>query len=206
VLRPDRQQIEDGILDRAAALFARHGFAQTSVQAVADAVGYSKAGLLHHYPSKEALRAAVLAQAGGLGRAIVGAVDGLPSGPERDRRALEALVDVALARPGMASFLLGLATAPRGDDAGTELDEIGGSVFEAFAVDPDRADPERRIRVAGAAVAVAFLAVMAHDAGQPAAWRAHVLATSFDALGHGRGAAHSRSDQESHQESHQEEA
>src|SRR3712207_8758015 len=45
-----------------AALFARRGFEQTSVQAIADAVGLSKAGLLHHFPSKDALRAAVLAQ------------------------------------------------------------------------------------------------------------------------------------------------
>ena len=55
-----RQQTEDQILDRAAALFARRGFAKTSVQDVADAVGLSKAGLLHHFPSKDALHAAVL--------------------------------------------------------------------------------------------------------------------------------------------------
>ena len=88
------------ILDRAAALFARQGFAKTSVQDVADAVGLSKAGLLHHYPSKDAL----LRSRDGAGRRARAArarlVGDLPLGPARDRRALEVLVDVAQAHPG----------------------------------------------------------------------------------------------------------
>src|SRR3712207_8119438 len=66
-------------------LFRSH----TSVQAVADATGYSKAGLLHHYPSKETLREAVLAQAGTLAQGVLEQVRDLPLGPARDRRALE---------------------------------------------------------------------------------------------------------------------
>ena len=46
----------------AAGLFARHGFAHTSVQQVADAVGYSKPGLLHRFGSKDALFQAALAE------------------------------------------------------------------------------------------------------------------------------------------------
>src|SRR3712207_9441823 len=68
VSRGFRQQVDEGILDRAAALFARRGFTKTSVQDVADAVGLSKTGLLHHYPSKDALHEAVVAQAGTPGR------------------------------------------------------------------------------------------------------------------------------------------
>jgi AcrR family transcriptional regulator len=41
VARPFREQADAVILDRAAALFARQGFAKTSVQDVADAVGLS---------------------------------------------------------------------------------------------------------------------------------------------------------------------
>jgi AcrR family transcriptional regulator len=195
VLRLDRQQIESGILDRAAALFARRGFEQTSVQAVADAVGYSKAGLLHHYPSKEALRAAVLEQAGTLGRRLVEQVAALPAGPERDHRVVEALADLALARPGLVSLMLNSATVQGGEQAG-ELEDIGSSVFEAFGVtDPD-ADRERCVRVIGASVAVGFLALTAHDSGDPAAWRPHIVATGFDALGAHRSAPLPRPSQE----------
>jgi AcrR family transcriptional regulator len=187
VLRLDRQQLEDGILDRAAALFARRGFEQTSVQAVADAVGYSKAGLLHHYPSKEALHGAVLAQARTLGRQLVDRVAALPPGAGRDARTVEALVDLALARPGLVSLLLGSATVPGGEDAG-DLEDVGSSVFEAFAVPDPEADPARTVRVIGASVAVGFLALAAHDSGDPAAWRPHIVATAVDALGRRRGA------------------
>jgi AcrR family transcriptional regulator len=41
-------------------LFARGGFASTSMQEIADAVGVSKSTLFHHYPSKDALLLAVL--------------------------------------------------------------------------------------------------------------------------------------------------
>jgi AcrR family transcriptional regulator len=49
-------------LNAALRLFAAHGFDGTSVQMVADAVGVAKPSLLHHFPSKEALRTAVLRQ------------------------------------------------------------------------------------------------------------------------------------------------
>ncbi|MCC7530963.1 MAG: TetR family transcriptional regulator [Candidatus Melainabacteria bacterium] len=48
----ERQQ---GILDVAAAMFAKHGFNGTSIAALADSCGVSKALLYHYYDSKEAL-------------------------------------------------------------------------------------------------------------------------------------------------------
>lgn len=41
-------------------LFAAHGFDGTTVQDIADAVGVTKPAILHHFPSKEHLRQAVL--------------------------------------------------------------------------------------------------------------------------------------------------
>jgi AcrR family transcriptional regulator len=186
-VRPFRQQVEEGILDAAAALFARHGYAQTSVQAVADAVGYSKAGLLHHYPSKESLRHGVLARCREQGRRVADRVAGLPPGVARDRRAVEELADLALTRPGLVAFLLGSATGPHEGTAEPEVEAATAPVYAAFAVDPATAGAERLIRVTGALAALAVLALAAHQAGETTAWRQHIVATSFDALGH-RGA------------------
>jgi AcrR family transcriptional regulator len=48
------------ILDAALALFAEHGYRATSAAGVAAAVGLTEQGVLHHFPSKDALVQAVL--------------------------------------------------------------------------------------------------------------------------------------------------
>ena len=181
-----RQQADEQIVDRAAALFARHGFAQTSVQSIADAVGLSKAGLLHHFPSKQALWDAVLAHADALGRQACDAVADLPVGRARDLRAVEVIVDVALSHPGVVALLLAPATRGSDDaeDAGTE--RVSDVALRAFGVDEATAEPERFVRVLGALAALAVLSIAAAQAGTGAAWRAHVIATAYDALGHAR--------------------
>jgi AcrR family transcriptional regulator len=184
--RPFRQQVDEGILDRAAALFARRGFTKTSVQDVADAVGLSKAGLLHHYPSKDALHEAVLAQAETLGARVLEQVGHLPLGAARDRRAVEVLVDVALAHPGVVALLLAPATQ---DEPGAErslTDGAGALALAAFGVDAETTDPERCVRVVGALGALAVLTLAARQADRTLAWRPHVVGTCFDALGHRR--------------------
>ena len=182
--RPFRQQVDEGILDRAAALFARRGFAKTSVQDVADAVGLSKAGLLHHFPSKDALWDAVLAQAAAQGQQVLDLVRDLPPGVGRDRRAVEALVDVALAHPGLVALLL--APALQGGAGAPEVEAAGAAALQAFGVDPAAGVSERSVRVVGALAALAVLALAAHHENQTTAWRPHVVATCFDALGHRR--------------------
>jgi len=193
VARPFRQQVDEGILDRAAALFARRGFAKTSVQDVADAVGLSKAGLLHHFPSKDALHEAVLAQAGTQARRVLDQVGDLPPGPARDRHALEVLVDVALAHPGLVALML----APVTDLGGAEPERaITDPVLQVFGVDPDTTEPPRSVRVVGALAALAVLTLAAHREDRTTVWRPHIVATCFDALGHrGPGAAPTRPDQ-----------
>lgn len=52
--------MRDRILTAAAHLLAAHGFDGTTLQAVADEVGVRKPSVLHHFPSKDALRKAVL--------------------------------------------------------------------------------------------------------------------------------------------------
>ena len=183
VSRPFRQLADEQIIDRAAALFARRGVAQTSVQAVADAVGLSKTGLLHHFPSKDALRDAVLAHARTLGQSACDAVADLPLGPARDRHALEVLVDVALAHPGLVALML----APVTDLGGAEPERaITDPVLQVFGVDPDTTQPPRSVRVVGALAALAVLTLAAHAQDRTTAWRQHIVATCFDALGHRR--------------------
>ncbi len=184
VARPFRQQVDEGILDRAAALFARRGFAKTSVQDVAAAVGLSKAGLLHHFPSKDALYEAVLAQAETLGKQVLDQVHDLPAGADRDRRAVEVLVDVALAHPGLVALVLAPVTQLDGEqDQGTSAPEL---VLQAFGVDLETTEPQRLVRVVGALSALAVLTLAAHRQDRTTAWRPHVVATCTDALGHRR--------------------
>jgi AcrR family transcriptional regulator len=185
VARPFRQQIDEGIVDRAAALFARRGFAKTSVQEIADAVGLSKAGLLHHFPSKDALWAAVRRQAEALGRQVLEQVRELPPGVDRDRRAVDVLVDVALAHPGLVALLLTPVTQGA-DAASAEADAAGAAALQAFGVDPTAPATERSVRVIGALTAIAVLTLAAHASHQTTAWRPYIVATCFDALGHHR--------------------
>lgn len=193
VARPFRQQIDDGILDRAAALFARRGFAKTSVQDVADAVGLSKAGLLHHFPSKDALYEAVLAQADAMGHQALEHVRHLPTGPFRDHRVVEVFLDVALAHPGVVALMLAPATQSEAHDVAA----VNGaylSALQAFGVDPGTPDQERLVRVMAALSALAVLTLAAHQNDQTTGWRPYVLATCFDALGHHGPGVPTRSD------------
>ncbi|HEY7813530.1 MAG TPA: helix-turn-helix domain-containing protein [Nakamurella sp.] len=188
--RAFRQQTDDGILDRAAALFARQGLRKTSVQDIATAVGLSKAGLLHHFPTKEGIHDAVLALAGTLGERLIAQVDDLPVGPARDRRALESVIDIAAGHPGVVSFLLAPAIQP--DPAATPDSNTAAAVLGVFGVDPETTDTDRLVRVIGALSALAVLTIAAHHsvrgadrgADQSSAWRPHILQTCFDALGH----------------------
>jgi TetR/AcrR family transcriptional regulator len=58
--RPADQGVRSATLAAATRLFASHGFEGTALQDIADAVGVTKPAVLHHYPSKEHLRQAVL--------------------------------------------------------------------------------------------------------------------------------------------------
>jgi AcrR family transcriptional regulator len=52
--------VRASVIQAATRLFAAHGFDGTALQDVADAVGVSKPAVLHHFPSKEHIRQAVL--------------------------------------------------------------------------------------------------------------------------------------------------
>jgi len=52
--------VRSAVVAAATRLFAAHGFDGTALQDVADAVGVTKPAVLHHFPSKEHIRQAVL--------------------------------------------------------------------------------------------------------------------------------------------------
>jgi TetR/AcrR family transcriptional regulator len=58
--RPLDNDVRSATLAAAMRLFASHGFEGTALQDIADAVGVTKPAVLHHYPSKEHIRQAVL--------------------------------------------------------------------------------------------------------------------------------------------------
>ena len=59
--RAPEPDVRASVLRAATRLFAAHGFDGTTLQDVAAAVGVSKPAVLHHFPSKEHIREAVLA-------------------------------------------------------------------------------------------------------------------------------------------------
>lgn len=171
------------IIDGAATVFARHGYDRASVQAIADATGYSKAGLLHHVASKKDLYRSVLAECQTQMERTLEQVADLPVGAARDRRALEIYTELAFALPGHVSLLLS-TIAPMGDQVREEVNAMTPLLFQAF--DGPREVPVRRtIRVSGALVAVGALSLAALETDDPASWRDEIVETGYDALGHG---------------------
>lgn len=181
-MRPTRGEIDDEIVERAAALFARHGFQETSVQRIADAVGYSKTGLLHRFPTKEALQDAVIARWADKVATIGAEVRGLPPGPERDLAVITHLVDLALRGPGVVSLLLGALSSFETGEVETRLKTVTEGLFDAFAADQDG---ERAIRIGAALGALAVMSLATQDAAA-ADIRGPLIAASYDTLGHHR--------------------
>jgi TetR/AcrR family transcriptional regulator len=58
--RSSETDVRAATIAAATRLFAAHGFEGTALQDIADAVGVSKPAILHHFPSKEHIRQAVL--------------------------------------------------------------------------------------------------------------------------------------------------
>ena len=83
----DRRQ---EILDRAAGLFARHGFARTSISALSRECNASKAWIYHYYESKEAILFDILHDHIRMLRDAVQAADDPDAAPEARLKALVA--------------------------------------------------------------------------------------------------------------------
>lgn len=80
-----KQALADRVLDAAAALLARHGIRKTSVEDIARAARCSRAAVYKHFPSKDAIVAALLTRE--VGRYLTALADATAS--RTDRKLLE---------------------------------------------------------------------------------------------------------------------
>ena len=144
-MRQTSAEIDHAILDVAAGIFATHGYAHSSVQQIADAVGYSKPGLLHRFGSKEALYRAVLAEVGDTVRDVVELAEQHAGSHEQLSRVMERITRRALDRPGMVRMML-RAFDPNAQDPG--LEDIQGSAYRLVdALDRPMSTPAERLRI-----------------------------------------------------------
>ncbi|MGJ9413571.1 TetR/AcrR family transcriptional regulator [Aeromicrobium sp. CF4.19] len=182
--RQTREESDAEIVDRASALFARHGYRHTSLQQVADAVGYSKAGLLHRFTSKEAIYLAAVRTAAESTLALVADVSSIVEGTERDRVIIAALVDATYERPGTWAFLHAVFSDEDSDDTAAELRQAGEALAGLLGIDSGSAADARRVRLLVAATGAHHAALTAAARDRTREWRPHIIDAAMDALGH----------------------
>lgn len=157
-IRPTAAQIDEAVLDAAAALVARRGVRETSVQAVADATGFSKTGLLRRFPSKDTLIEAAIEQCVRLTAGVYAGVAAIGGDDDRDAAAVAGLTDLALRHPGWAQVVLA-SIPPIGDERlRPGLSRIGDLVSDMFRLGP-HSTLDRRARVTGALGVLVTLAL-----------------------------------------------
>jgi len=157
-VRPTAAEIDEAVLDAAAALVARRGARETSVQAVADATGFSKTGLLRRFASKNTLIDAALQQCVRLTDGVHGRVAEIGDDRERDTATIAELVDLALHHPGWAQVVLASIPPITDDRLRPGLAEIGALVSDMFRLD-EGTSLARRARVVGALGVLVTLAL-----------------------------------------------
>lgn len=160
-MRQSAAEIDHAILDVAAGIFATHGFAHTSVQQIADAVGYSKPGLLHRFGSKNALHRAVLAEVSETVQDIIGHAVAHSDEPDQVRQVLELITLKALDRPGMVQMMLE-AFQPNREEPGFESIQAAGYRL-VDALDHPWSSPADRLRIALALQLIVTAAITQHS-------------------------------------------
>lgn len=94
------------IRDVALELFSTNGYEKTSLREIAERVGVTKASLYYHFPSKQALLAAIVEPLIEGWRAIVAEAEGLAHSRATVRLMLERTLDVMLRNRAVARIFL----------------------------------------------------------------------------------------------------
>ncbi|WP_029030679.1 TetR/AcrR family transcriptional regulator [Salinarimonas rosea] len=118
--------MRDTLIATARALFAEHGFAETSTPALVAAAGVTRGALYHHFVDKRALfRAVVEAEATAVAEAIEASDDVAASPLERLLAGADAYLR-AMAEPGRTRLLLVEAPAVLGESDRRTIEETRG--------------------------------------------------------------------------------
>jgi AcrR family transcriptional regulator len=136
------------ILAAAEELFAERGFANTSLDAIANAVGIQQPGLLYYFANKRALYEAVVnAAMASLDALTAAALTSRAQPRERLLASTAAWVDAVTARPSVARLLLHEASNPQPETVPPAFSQVGAHVqqmldaaFAEFGVAPQPDD------------------------------------------------------------------
>ncbi|OBG84197.1 TetR family transcriptional regulator [Mycobacterium sp. E136] len=93
------------LIDVAVDLFTRHSYAGTSLQMIADELGFTKAAIYHHFRTREQLLRAVLEPMFAQLRVIVDAAEAQRTPRARAERMLSGYVDLAVRNRGLVAVL-----------------------------------------------------------------------------------------------------
>lgn len=130
----------DDLLRTARDLFAKDGYAATSIGHIAEAAGLSKSAVLYHYASKEALLEAVLAPAEAGLSAILTRFPEASSGDVSDF--VEPFIDFLLQHREEASIFINQGQSLHGtpviDRANSLVQQLGQAVTSGFERVSDR--------------------------------------------------------------------
>ncbi len=167
-------EIDDEIVAAAASEFARHGFKYTSLQRVADAVGYSKTGLLHHFRTKEDLYQAVMHRATQSLQDVGAIAQQHDAQIARDQAAIDGLTDLAVQHPGLVLFVLTTFTSLdlasmrqlSNPEAQGEITSISESIMTTFGLSED-CDNQRFLRVISVLGAICMSALVLQGGAAP---------------------------------------
>ncbi|BDI22622.1 TetR/AcrR family transcriptional regulator [Herbiconiux sp. L3-i23] len=157
------------VLDAVLRVIAETGYAGATLQQVADAVGMSKAGILHHFDSRDALLVAVLARRDDLNRLRVdeGAIPLDGDGSATVLAELTAVMRHNETVPGLVALYTALAGAAAADAGERESRRYFAGRFSAlrtaFAGSVRAAQREGAIRSDLDAETVATLLIAAAD-------------------------------------------
>ena len=163
-MRQTSAEIDHAILDVAAGIFATHGYAHSSVQQIADAVGYSKPGLLHRFGNKETLHRAVLSEVWETLTDLVQLAEQHAAADDQLARVMERVTRRALDRPGMVQMMV-RAFEPATQDPAVE--EIRGIACRLVAaLDRPMSTPAERLRIVLGIELIVTAAMTQHTRGE----------------------------------------
>jgi AcrR family transcriptional regulator len=102
---PHAADTRSRILDAALDVFSEHGFEGSTLQQVADRLGFTKAALYYHFRSKDDILGALVTPANTGIEAMLGAYAGTPDTPARRRQFMAAYIDYLLSHRHLIAYI-----------------------------------------------------------------------------------------------------